>query len=76
MCKRVSNSGNNWGDDATFINLLVATSDYGSFIRLMKEEADDAKDFDDRDDAAEESKDDEEGKGDEEAAAKAASEKK
>lgn len=48
LCKAVSNSGNDWGEDATFINLLVATSDYESFLRLMKEEAQEAQEMEER----------------------------
>lgn len=48
VCKAVSNSGNDWGDDATFINLLVATSDYGAFLGLMKEEAAEAAEIRER----------------------------
>jgi hypothetical protein len=39
LCKSVSKSGNDWGDDAVFINLLLAASEYSSFLSLMREEA-------------------------------------
>lgn len=43
LCKAVTRKGDEWSEAATFVNLLVATSEYPAFLALMADEARDAK---------------------------------
>lgn len=45
MCKKASRTGGSkWEHDAMFVNLLLATSEYSTFLELMRGEALDLED--------------------------------